>query len=113
MQAAKMKFLRIIKGVTIFDERRNTAILESLDIESLLLRIERFQLSWFGQASRVPHEQLPKQTLYTETSEKRQLEDSEQDSLIVSRILAGTVWDFIQVKCKGQSKFWWIEKCDG
>ena len=41
MQASKMSHLRKIKGVKMFDKVRNTAIRESLNIESLLLRIER------------------------------------------------------------------------
>ena len=71
MQASEMIFLRKIKGVTMLDKHRNTAIRESLDIESLLLRIERFQLRWFGYVSRMPHERLPKQTLYAKGSGKR------------------------------------------
>ena len=63
MQASEMRFLRKIKSVTMFDIHRSTAIRESLDIESLLLRIERSQLQWFGHVSRMPHERLPKQTL--------------------------------------------------
>ena len=42
MQASKMRFFRKIKGVSILDKHRNTAIRESLDIESLFLRIDRF-----------------------------------------------------------------------
>ena len=55
----------------MFDKHRNTAIRESLDIESLLLRIERSQLRWFGHASRMTHEQLPKQTLYAKENWRR------------------------------------------
>ena len=44
MQVSKTKFLRKIKEVTMFCKLRNTAIRESLNIESLLLRIERSQL---------------------------------------------------------------------
>ena len=40
MQASEMRFLRKIKGVTIFDKRCNTVNRESLDIELLLLQIE-------------------------------------------------------------------------
>ena len=71
MQASKMTFLRKIKGVTMFDKHHNTAIRESLDIELLLLRIERSQLRWFGHVSRMPQGRLPKQTLYAKVNGKR------------------------------------------
>ena len=69
-----MRFLRKIKGFTMFDKLRNTAIRESLNIESLLLRIERSQLRWFALVSRMPQEQLPKQILYIEVSGKNPVE---------------------------------------
>ena len=74
MQASEKRFLRKIKGVTVFDKHRNIAIRESLDIESLLLRIERSQLRRFGHVSRMPHELLPKQALYAKVSGKRPFE---------------------------------------
>ena len=77
MQASETKFLQKIKGVSIFDKHCNTAIREFLDIESLLLQIKRSQLQWFGQVSRMPHERLPKQTLYAEVSWKRPVGRSE------------------------------------
>ena len=122
MQASEMRFFRNlkseitsanvqkIKDVTMLDKHRNTAIRESLDIESLLLPIKRFQLRWFHHVSRMPYERLPKQTLYAEVSGKCQLEDREQDGLIISGILVGTVRYFIQAKC---SLCWWIERCGG
>ena len=48
MQAIEMRFLQKLKGFTMFDKHRKTAIRVSLDIESLLFLIERFQLRWFG-----------------------------------------------------------------
>ena len=71
MQASEMRILRKIKGVAIFDKHRNTAIRESLDIESLLLRIERSQLRCFDHMSGMPHERLPKQALHTKVNRKR------------------------------------------
>ena len=55
----------------MFDKLYNTAIRESLNIESLLLRIKGSQLRWTGHVSRMPHEQLPKQSLYAEVNGKR------------------------------------------
>ena len=86
MQASETRFLRKIKGVTMFDKHCNTTIRESLDIESLLLRIESSQLRWFGHASKLHDERLPKQTLCAKVSVAGQLEDHEQDGSIISRI---------------------------
>ena len=72
MQAYRNKiFVQKMKGVTMFDKLRNTAIQESLNTESLLLRIEISQLQLFGHASRMPQKRLPKQILFAEVSGKR------------------------------------------
>ena len=71
MQASKTRFLQNIKGVTMFDKHRNTAIHESLDIESLYLRIKRFQLRWLGYVSRMAQERFLKPTLYAKMSGKK------------------------------------------
>ena len=55
----------------MLDKHCNTAICESLDIESLLLWFERSQLKWFGHVNRMTQGWLPKQTLYAEVSWKR------------------------------------------
>ena len=43
MLTSEMRFLRKIKGFTMFDKLCNTAIRESFIIDSLLLRIKRSQ----------------------------------------------------------------------
>ena len=73
MQASKLGFLRKIKGITMFDKVFNTSIRESLNIESLLLRIERFQLRWFGVVSRVSQKRLSEQTLYGDVNGKKRV----------------------------------------
>ena len=108
MQAPEIRFLQKIKGVTMFHKLRNTAIRESFNFESLILRIKRPQLRWFGHVSKMPHERFFKQTLYAELSGMRQLDFHEQNGLIILRILVGTVWVFVQAKC---SICWWIERC--
>ena len=65
-----MRFFRKIEGVTTFDKHRNTAVRESVNIESLLLRIERFQLRWFCHVNRISQGRLPKQTLNAKVNEK-------------------------------------------
>ena len=44
VQAPEMRFLRKIEGVTLFDKVRSSEIRKSLNIEPLLLRIQRSQL---------------------------------------------------------------------
>ena len=71
MQASEMRVLRKLKGVTMFDKLRKTAIRESLNIELLLFWIEKSQLRWFGHANKMPQERLHKQILCAEVSGKR------------------------------------------
>ena len=44
VQAAEMGFLRGISGLTLLDKVKSADIRESLNIEALLLRLERSQL---------------------------------------------------------------------
>ena len=82
MQASEMRFSQKIEGVTLFNKVRSSEIRKSLNIERLLLRIERSQLRWFGHVSRMPQERLPKQALLTKTSRRDQLDDLEIDEPI-------------------------------
>ena len=71
VQASEMRFLRRIEGVTLFNKVRSSEIRKSLNIEPLLLRIERSQLRWFGHVSRMPQERLPKQALLAKAYGRR------------------------------------------
>ena len=71
VQASKMRFLRRIEGVTLFNKVRSSDIRKSLNIEPLLLRIERSQLKWFGHVSRMPQERLPKLALLAKANGRR------------------------------------------
>ena len=70
-QASEMRFLRRIEGVTLFNKVRSSEIRKSLNIEPLLLQIERSQLRWFGHVSRMPQERLPKQALHAKANGRR------------------------------------------
>ena len=71
VQASKMRFLRRIKGVTLFNKVRSSEIPKSLNIEPLLLPIGRCQLRWFGHLSRMLQERLPKQALLAKANGRR------------------------------------------
>ena len=71
LQASEMRFLRRIKGVTLFNKVRSSEIRKSLNIKPLLLRIERSQLKWFGHVSRMPQERLCKQALLAKANGRR------------------------------------------
>ena len=71
VQASEMRFLRRIEGVTLFNKVRSSEIRKSLNIEPLLLRIEKSQLRWFGHVSRMPQERLPKQALHAKANGRR------------------------------------------
>ena len=93
-----MRFLRRIEGVTLFNTVRSSEIRTSLNIEPLLLRIDRSLLRWFGHVSRMPQERLPKQALLDKANGRRPVDDLELDGPITLRILDGIAWDFAQAK---------------
>jgi exonuclease III len=61
IQAAEMRFLRRISGLTLLDRVRSSDIRENLQVSPLLLWIERSQLKWLGHLIRMPPERLVKQ----------------------------------------------------
>jgi len=71
VQAYEMRFLQRIEGVTLLDKVRSPEIRKSLNIEPLLLRIERSQLRWFGHVSIMPKKRLPIQALLVKVKGKR------------------------------------------
>ena len=63
VQAAEMGFLRRISSLTLLDKVESANIRESLNIESLLLRLERSQLRWYGHVTRMSQERTAKKLL--------------------------------------------------
>ena len=56
VQAAEMGFLRRISGLTLLDKVKSADIRKSLNIESLLFRLERSQLRWYGHVTQMSQE---------------------------------------------------------
>ena len=71
LQAAEMKVLRLIKGVTKFDRNRNVDIRRNLGIEPLILTIEKSQLRWFGHLRRRGPESRAKSLMDWRPTQKR------------------------------------------
>uniref|UniRef100_A0A8C2ZC47 Reverse transcriptase domain-containing protein n=1 Tax=Cyclopterus lumpus TaxID=8103 RepID=A0A8C2ZC47_CYCLU len=59
IQAAEMSFLRRVAGLSLRDRVRSSDIRGELGVESLLLRVQRSQLRWFGHLVRMPPGRLP------------------------------------------------------
>ena len=66
-----MEFLRKVRGLSLLDKVKSTDIGQSLDIESLLLRIEPSQLRWYCHVTRTSHKQTVKQLMDALPSGKR------------------------------------------
>ena len=63
VQAAEMRFLRKISSLTLLDKVKSADIRECLNIESLLLRLERSQPRWYGHVTRMSQERPAKKLL--------------------------------------------------
>ena len=63
VQSAEMRFLRRISGLTLLDKVKSANIRESLNIESLLLRLEKSQLRWYEHVTRMSQESTAKKML--------------------------------------------------
>ena len=71
IQAAEMKVLRLIKGVTRRDRLRNTYIREELGCTAVLEDIERSKLRWYGHVSRMNDNRIAKKQLVWAPTGKR------------------------------------------
>ena len=60
VQAVEIGFLRRISGLTLLNKVKSANIRESLNIEPLLLRLERSQLRWYGYVTRMSRKEQPK-----------------------------------------------------
>ena len=63
IQAAEMRVLRMIKGVTRRDRMRNDEIRRELGVVSILEMVERSKLRWYGHVQRMNENQFPRKYL--------------------------------------------------
>ena len=63
IQAAEMRVLRLIKGITRRDRKRNADVQKELGMEPILTFVERSQLRWYGHVMRMDIERYPLKVL--------------------------------------------------
>ena len=63
LQAAEMKVLRTIRGVTRMDRLRNEQIRSDLSVKPLLIEIEESRLRWYGHIKRMDDGRMAKRYL--------------------------------------------------
>ena len=63
VQAAEMRVLRLIRGVTRRDRLRNDRIRKDLGVTSVLEEVERSKLRWYGHVKRMEEDRKPRKYL--------------------------------------------------
>ena len=71
IQAAEMKVLRTIRGVTKIDKLRNKRIRSDLNVIPLLDFIEKGRLRWYGHIMRMDEGRIPRRYLWWRPQGKR------------------------------------------
>ena len=71
IQAAEMRVLRLIVGITRLDRIRNTVVRKGLEVDSILDYIEKTQLRWYGHVKRLDDSRYPKKYLEWKPMGKR------------------------------------------
>ena len=63
LEAAQMKFLRLLLGITKLDKEKNQCIREKTGAQSTVKEIKQYQKKWLQLVQRMDTNRLPKQTL--------------------------------------------------
>ena len=63
LEAAQMKFLRHLLGITKLDKGKNQCIREKTGVQSIVKEIKQYQKKWLQHVQRTGTNRLPKQAL--------------------------------------------------
>ena len=63
LEAAQMKFLRHLLGITKLDKERNQCIRQKTGVQNIVKEIKRYQKKWLQHVQRMDTNRLPKQAL--------------------------------------------------
>jgi hypothetical protein len=64
LEAAQMKFLKPMLGLTRLDHQRNEVIREKLKVKSIVLEIDEYRQNWKSYVERMENCRVPKATLH-------------------------------------------------
>jgi len=70
LQPAEMRFFRRVRGETFRDKGRSCEIGKSLNVELILLGIDRSPVHWFGYVSRMSQERWSKNVTRLQKSDR-------------------------------------------
>ena len=63
LEAAQIKFLRHLLGITKLDKEKNQCIREKTEAQSIVKAIKKYQEKWLQHVKRMGTNRLPKQAL--------------------------------------------------
>ena len=71
LEAAQIKFLRHLLGITKLDKERNQCIREKTGTQNIVKEIKQYQKKWLQHVQRMDTYRLPKQALQYEPKGRR------------------------------------------
>jgi hypothetical protein len=63
LEAAQMKFLRHLLGITKLDKEKNQTIREKLGVQNIVKEIKQYKQKWLQYVQRMDTNRIPKQAL--------------------------------------------------
>jgi hypothetical protein len=72
-EAAQIKFLRHLLGITKLDMERNQSVREKLGVQNIVLEIQQYQRQWLQYVQRIGTDRIPKQALKCRPKGKRSI----------------------------------------
>jgi hypothetical protein len=73
LEAAQVKFLRHLLGITKLDKERNQSVREKLGVQNIVLEIKQYQREWLQHVGRMDTDRIPKQALKYRPKGKRSI----------------------------------------
>lgn len=108
VQAAEMRYLRKVKGITRRDRIRNEIVREELEIQAISTKIEEQQLGWFGHLVRMDNERPVKQVWEARVLQRRRRgRPRETWDTMVSKILERRGTTFTEARNLARNRKEW------